>query len=407
LGVADQAALSGTNFVANVLLVRWMSAADYGSFAVAFACLIILSGPYVALAVEPVNIVGTRRFLTDQKGYIKALLILHVVLMAGVGAVMGAPSLLPEAWRHFPAKWFVALALATPAVLFLWLVRAASYLLGQVSVALFGSVVYMVSMAILIPLAHVRGLLTPESAMVVMGISSVIGSAAVLARLGWAKERWRTPSLSDVAREHWTYGRWLLGSAMAHSVAYGLFTPLVSRFGRLEDAGAFKALQNLALPLERTLTGITATTYPAIARRVATDGASYVVHVAVRYVALASTIAIVYGAMLVTAGSALMRLLYGDSGFSDYANLLWMLAIAGVGGAVAQSLGILVRSANKPATVMWSKIAAATWTLGVGVFLVAHFSIRGAIAASAGAAIVESFVLAAGCYGLRARSQKA
>src|SRR5215475_4016688 len=56
--LADQAAAAAAGFGVNLLLARWLSASDYGIFAVVFAAYLFLSGFHNVLLLEPLSVLG-------------------------------------------------------------------------------------------------------------------------------------------------------------------------------------------------------------------------------------------------------------------------------------------------------------------------------------------------------------
>jgi len=58
LSLADQSLTSGSAFLLNVLLARWLAPEAYGAFAVSFAGFLFLSGFHNVLFVEPMTVMG-------------------------------------------------------------------------------------------------------------------------------------------------------------------------------------------------------------------------------------------------------------------------------------------------------------------------------------------------------------
>src|SRR5437870_5869011 len=80
LGIADQGVMSGANFLLSVLLARWLSAAQFGQFAVAFSVFLFLAGFHNALIVEPMSVLGAARNRDNLPAYRSSLVWLHVGL---------------------------------------------------------------------------------------------------------------------------------------------------------------------------------------------------------------------------------------------------------------------------------------------------------------------------------------
>jgi len=63
-------------------------------------------------------------------------------------------------------------------------------------------------------------------------------------------------SLGDVARRHWDYGRWALGSSLAIWIPSNVYYFIVPAFAGVGQAGTLKALLNLTLPPGQTTTAL-------------------------------------------------------------------------------------------------------------------------------------------------------
>ncbi|MDR7404951.1 MAG: O-antigen and teichoic acid-like export protein, partial [Armatimonadota bacterium] len=138
--MADQGLFSGANFVVNVLLARWLSPAEYGAFAVALSIFYLLAGFHSAVLTEPMMVFGAGRYREHFREYLGMLLYGHwgisaiVALALGIAAFVfaryGSPAI---------ANGLAGLAVASPFLLFIWLVRRACYVPMQLVWAMMGS----------------------------------------------------------------------------------------------------------------------------------------------------------------------------------------------------------------------------------------------------------------------------
>src|SRR5262245_17749540 len=174
VGVLDQGVGSGANLVLSILLARWMAPAEYGAFAIGFALLLLLAGPYATLLTDPLSVVGPRHFAGRYLSYLRALCMVHAALTIPLAVALGAIAFVPRLIVDVTPGWALALCLATPFVLLLWLLRGACYLEGRPGAALAGSALYGLSLIALVASSHVAGLLTAQSALAIMGLSGAI-----------------------------------------------------------------------------------------------------------------------------------------------------------------------------------------------------------------------------------------
>ena len=106
------------------------------------------------------------------------------------------------------APAFVALAVATPFVLLQWLTRRACYVRFETPLAAQGGVLYIVCLGVGAYLLHARGLLSSETAILLMGGASLASAAWIMARLNlrpFARSQRALPEA--VVAAHWAAGR--------------------------------------------------------------------------------------------------------------------------------------------------------------------------------------------------------
>src|SRR6185436_2674834 len=91
--LVDQALISGSGFLLNILIARWVPPAEYGLFAVAYAGFVVASGIHTSLLVEPMSVLGAARPSSELASYLGRLMSGHLALTLPVGGAMVAASL--------------------------------------------------------------------------------------------------------------------------------------------------------------------------------------------------------------------------------------------------------------------------------------------------------------------------
>src|SRR4051812_42561282 len=257
LAIIDQGLTAAAGFGVNVLLARWLPAASYGAFAVAFAGYLFVSGFHNVLLLEPLSILGPARYSSGLPAYFRAQITVHVFL---VGILSGVVLLAGIVVRQLAAANPLAGALiggglALPLMLLLWLVRRICYILKKPGGAGLGSAAYLLLVGATLALAWAFGEGNPLSGFLLMGAASLVSSGLLLWRLklGWG-ENSRGSAWSAVLRENWTYGRWLLGSAVLFATTSQLQTVLAAAFLGLGAAGVLRAMQIPSLVMTQIIT---------------------------------------------------------------------------------------------------------------------------------------------------------
>src|SRR5262249_8425156 len=125
LSLSDQGLTSGSTFLLNVLLARWLSPEAYGAFAVSFAGFLFLSGFHNVIFVEPMTVMGPSSYSERLNAYFGAQLRGHMALVctvSGLGVLAGGALALIGS-RSPLAGAILAACVSTPFLLLLWLAR--------------------------------------------------------------------------------------------------------------------------------------------------------------------------------------------------------------------------------------------------------------------------------------------
>ena len=78
--ITDQVLFSGSNFILNILLVRWFGAEKYGAFSLGFSIFLVGSGFYNGFLLEPVSVLGSRHLGDRFYYYTKVILNIHFIV---------------------------------------------------------------------------------------------------------------------------------------------------------------------------------------------------------------------------------------------------------------------------------------------------------------------------------------
>ncbi len=175
LAIVDQGLISGSNFLIGILLARWLIPAQYGAFSLAFSVFLLLSYVYHALLSEPQGVFSGSAYSQCLRGYLKALLgiqavltVFGLVLLGGAAAIvyaMGKAEGLPGA--------LAGVAIASPCILFFWLLRRAYYMNLAPARAAIGAFIYCVLVTGGLLVAYKKALVSPFTAYLLMAIGAL------------------------------------------------------------------------------------------------------------------------------------------------------------------------------------------------------------------------------------------
>lgn len=379
LAIADQGLFAGSNFLLNVLLARWLSPADYGAFALAYSVFWLFGVFHTAILTEPMLVFGPGKYRERFPEYLGILLRGHFALMLPGAALLAATAFL-LGWLYSPAveRAFLALAIAGPFILLLWLLRRAFYVRLAPGWSAVGGVVYLGILLASILALHSGGRLSPATGFLAMAAASLITSLVLFALLR-PKLATESSTMRAVAADHWRYGRWSLataGPAWFSSNVYFLVLP--AWFG-LEAAGALKALMNLTMPALHTISALGGLLLPVLVRAHDRGGPRAMSRTMKLSFALFFSGSACYLALLWGFRLQIFEFLYAGK-YGEY--ISWPLLLVGIVPMLASFpavLGGALRALERPEFVFWGYLASSGAALAVGCPLAVMAAPEGAL----------------------------
>jgi O-antigen/teichoic acid export membrane protein len=405
LAILDQGVFAGSNFVISILLARWLSPEQYGSYAVAFAIFLFILTFYQALLLEPMLVFGGSVYRNCLRGYLKALLVLHLGISLGIVLVLGVSA--GVAFRLEPASSMpsalVGVGFAAPSILLFWVLKRTFYLKLSPAPSAGAAVLYCILTMGGLAFVYKHGLLSVFSALMLMGVGSLGGSASLLVylklRLSSAHD---APSVRDIWNRHWRYGRWALGANAMMWVPINLFYPLLSKFSGMAQAGELKALMNFASPMLQTCAALSSLMLPYSARVLEQRGSAGVHIVLKRMTLLCVACAVPYWVVLLLFRGPAFRMLYSGR-YTEVAYLLPVIALASIAGSAFFGPSIVLRSLESPGLVFAAVTISSGISLAVGIPLTRALGVGGAVWSIA---LSESLAFVAAVVLLRRRARR-
>jgi O-antigen/teichoic acid export membrane protein len=400
LAILDQGLISGSNFLIGILLARWLIPAQYGAFSLAFSVFLLLSYVYQSLLSEPQGVFSGSTYRQCLRGYLKALLgiqamvtVFGVVLLggsAGVVYALGKADGLPGA--------LAGVAIASPCILFFWLLRRAYYMNLAPARAAMGAFIYFVLVTGGLFVAYKRDWVSPFSAYVLMAIGALGTGFFLLSQVNKAlpPDSVPGPTAAQAWQKHWEYGRWALGVSVVTWIPYYMYYPLVSAFHGMAQAGQLKALMNLALPMEQSYTALSILFLPYAARVCREKGIQSSGPLVRRITMLFVFGALAYWAVLIPFKGPVFHLLYGGK-YMEVAPLLPYVALGTTLWAAAFGPAILLRAIESPDLIFYARIVASVLSLIVGVPATRAFGLWGVVSsiivANLAAFLISMYIL--------------
>lgn len=243
--LADQAIVSATNFLTNVMLARFMGLREFGIFVLAWMSVLFVNSLQTALIVSPMMSVGPQQEEQDRPLYFGAVAFQEMVLVLFCFVLVLASVSVSSRVMHRADLSALALPLAVSAFAYQMqdFVRRYFFSTRQGRHALIDDALsYLPQLPILLALYRL-GHLNSATALWVMAGTSIVGMS-----VGWfwvepIKFDWKW--IENVSTRHWKISRWLTGSALMTWTSSNLFVLAAPAYYGPSAAGALKAAQNL------------------------------------------------------------------------------------------------------------------------------------------------------------------
>lgn len=352
LSVVDQGFTSGSGFLINLLLARWLSADVYGAFAVAFAGFLFVAGFHNVLLLEPMSVMGPAGYAKRLPAYFASQLRVHIVLVGPLSILLLlAGAVVALRTPHSPLVGaLIGSGVALPLLLLHWLARRMCYIVQRPSVAAITSSFYLAF--ILGGLCGLRswGALSPLTAFLLVAMASAITSLLLLREIGVLKTSVAgegTPAWREVLRENYTYGRWLVGSTVLFSVSTQTQTFLVAAFLGLGAAGILRAMQIPSLLMTQVTTAAGLLVLPAFSYDFGRGRTERLRHRAMLSSLGLGVAALCFAAVLALLAGRAEHLLFGGK-YAAYVWLMPVLALIPVCTGFSIGYSMALRASQKP-----------------------------------------------------------
>ena len=382
--VTDQCVVSAANFLTIFLLARSLDAVTFGVFMLAYTGLLLLTNMQSALVVQPHNVLAAGLGQPQYAKFTGALAILQAFYCLMVMAVLVLLGSLVAVLGATPAgHTLIALGMIAVPWMGQEFVRRVLYTRGRArAAAVNDSITYGLQLfGALVLTQAAAAWATPASALIVLGLSSVVGVLVGLWQLRddvrIDREVW--DDRMTAWSEAWNFGRWLTAqNAMAWFGAQGHAWVVGLMLG-VEQVGIYRAathLVNVMNPLMQACFSYLPSR-GSLARL--TGGAAGLERWVNRtfWVLLVATVPF----LVVLAGFSeeILALAYGEK-FANQEHLALILSLAALGQCVAFSkypfdLGLL--ALHSPRSLFYVYLIPVLLLLTVGTTLIYFLGILG------------------------------
>lgn len=375
--VMDQGLFATSNFILNILLVRWLIPIEYGAFSVAYTIFLFLGAFHTGMLNEPMLVFGSGKYKGKIRAYLRVLLLGNWIFGIIVGTIFFLAYLVFLLFTSSPlTPTLLGLAIASPFILFQWLMRRACYISLQPQFAAIAGAGYMVLILSSAFGLHYYEWLDPTTALFIMAFANLLSGLWLFFKLGVHLNLNKDNELiSQTLNDHWRYGRWASGTAALAWIPGNVFILFLPIWWGLEASAAYKALLNLLLPMLHLITAFSAILLPVlVGRRGLTDFGRLVT----RFSALFVLVTIIYWLLLGVFGEPIIQFLYTGN-YLEYVDLLWFTGIIPIMGALVTISMVALQALELPKIIFRAYLASSGVTLTIGLLFVLAWGVRGAM----------------------------
>lgn len=389
-GVLDQGFFSTTNFLINIFFGRWLSENDYGAYAIVFTIFLILSTFQSSLIFEPMAVFGPGDFRSNGKTYFKSLVMMQVMITTGISALLLVSSIFAAQPVKNP---LISLAVSITLILLYWFFRQACYIESRPAIAAITSALYSAFTLSGLFLCRRFGLTQAETPFLLMAAGSLVSSAAAILLLQSRLTGDHALSLRQIFTVHWEYGKWFLASTIPNSISTFIYIPMIGVMIGLTYSGAYRAIQNLVLPLQQIFAVLTLLFLPRLSTLKFAGDEKGVVRTSLVFLVVNTIVLIGFFAMLIPFRTILVTLLYQNAFYTSFAYLIPLWGISLFLAILIQTITNLLRISKLSRYVLYAKVGSASVVLLAGYIFIRRFQLTGALAAILVSMVVELVIL--------------
>ena len=271
--LADQAVVSGVNFLTGIFLARYLGLAEFGRYTLAWIAVLFVISINHAMINSPMMSIGPQQSDTESAGYFGAVVVQQLCL-AGLAFILLFFGVRLSG-MFFPEWRVEALALPLACVALAWQLQdflRRYFFTRKRAVEAFANdaVAYLGRLAGLAwlfwwyrsnDIADVLWIITASFA-----VATAVGAPG-LRGLDWRAQHWLT-----AAKRNWRFARWLVGSVVVQWVAGNIF--MIAAAGLIGTAavGGFRAAQNIVGVINILTLGLENAVPPQASRHFYADG---------------------------------------------------------------------------------------------------------------------------------------
>ena len=378
--ISDQALSVGGMFLVNVALARTRSKEEYGMFALSYSVLTFLTGLHNAAILETYTVYGSGRYHQRFPEYAR------LVWRSNAWLALALTAVLLLVWRllswsspALASRSLLGMALASGVLLTASFIRQTFYVRRKPALAARLSVVFFVTVAVLLWVSVRAGVLSGFSAFLIAAFGWLAAAASMPRELPGRDASGNFLEFHpNYWPEHWKYARWVFATALVCQLTTQGYYWLVAGILTLKEVAELRAMYILVGPVDQLFTALSFLVLPMMAFRYASKQMGRLLSLWRTYLLICLAVTSGFALLVRIFGGPAIHLIYGGK-FDDVAALLRTLALLPLVLGVGNTINSALKSIEKPNVVLYGYLASGAATFLGGIPLVIRFGLRGAV----------------------------
>jgi O-antigen/teichoic acid export membrane protein len=338
--LADQAMVSGVNFLTGILLARGLGIAEFGRFSLVWLVLVFVQSIQDNAITSPMMSIGPKQDLEQQATYYGGVFCQQTILALASTVVTWACfrffGVISSAWNMAP------LAMPLAAVILLCqtqdFLRRYFFTVQNPAASFVGDAIRYISQLAILSWIFLVSETAHNISAALWTIAGASGAGVLVVLTFVGRLEWATPALRRTALMNWRFSRWLVASAIVNWMSGNLFVVTAGALLGVTAVGALKAAQSLIGVTHILFQGLENVVPINAAKRYHAGGAAALVHYLAKVTRLGIATTAIIGLCFAIAPAFWFGLLFGPE-FVEYSYLLyWYGALY-----VLMFLGVSVR----------------------------------------------------------------
>jgi O-antigen/teichoic acid export membrane protein len=389
--LGDQAVVSGTNFLTNVMLARFLGLHEFGVFALAWMAVLFVNSLQSALIVAPMMSIGPKQEEKDQAPYFGAVFVQELVFVS-LCFILVFTVLRFCTFRDWHIQHLAGpLAVSAFAYQLQDFIRRYFFATRQSGRAFAEDALSYLPQLPIVLVLHQSGNLNIRTALWAMAGTSLFGIL-----VGWF---WLGPIRLDrqwvrtIVWRHWKTSRWLGASALLQWTSGNLFVIAAPFYYGAAASGILRASQNLMGVAHVWFQGLDNVVPAETARRFRDGGMrtmlSYTKSILVKWGGLTLLFALMIG----LAPGFWLRLVYG-SGLGQYGYVLRLYALLYVIIFIGGPLRAALQALEFTVPIFWSYLATTSFAFIFAVPMAKWLGLSGTMLGLLGTQMIFQSIIA-------------